>query len=89
MTKSPIKVKGRGHISEKPLFFEGVPNKKSIYRPIGLGKAPNDAPSHEDASQSRKLHIEVKAQGHICEEPLFFDGVPNKKFIYRPIDLDG
>ena len=86
-TKSPIEVKGQGQICEKPLFFDGVPNKKCIYCPIGLKKAPNDPPSHKDASQSTKLAIEVKGQGQICEKPLFFDGVPNKKFIYRPIGL--
>ena len=53
-------------------FFDGVPNKKFIHRPIGLGKAPNDAPSHKDASESTKTPIEVKGQGHICKKRLFY-----------------
>ena len=71
-TKPHIDDKGQGQICEKPLFFDGVPNKKIIYHPIGLRKAPNDAPSHNDASKSTKSHIEVKRQGHICKTKVIF-----------------
>ena len=81
--KSPIEVKGQCQICEKPLFFDGITNKKFIFPPIGLEKAPSDAPSHKNGSQSTKSHIEVKGQGLTCEKPLFFDGVPNSLFTAR------
>ena len=45
-----------------------------VYRPIGLGRAPNDAPSHKDALQSTKSHMAVKGQGHICKKRNFSTG---------------
>ena len=85
--KPPIEVKGQGHICKKLLLLDGVPNKKNIHGLIGLEPAPNDAPSHRDGSQSPKLPIEVKGQGHICKKLLMLDGVPNKKCIHDPIGL--